>query len=35
MKISATVILYNPNEDVFNNVMSYARSVEHMIIVDN
>ena len=35
MKISATVILYNPDEDVFNNVMSYARSVEHIIIVDN
>ena len=34
-KISAGVILYNPEDDVFANIQSYASSVGSLIVVDN
>lgn len=35
LKIAATVILYNPEDDVFHNIESYANQVDKLIIVDN
>lgn len=34
-KISATVILYNPVDDTYDNICSYAYNVEYLIVVDN
>jgi len=34
-KCAATVILYNPEDDVFENIASYAKSVDSLIVVDN
>ncbi len=31
----ATVVLYNPNEDLYNNIMSYYNYVEKIILIDN
>ncbi len=33
--ICATVILYNPNEDIFKNIDSYATDLTTLIVVDN
>jgi len=35
MKIAATVILYNPKDDVFDNIESYIKGVDLLIVVDN
>lgn len=35
MKIAATVILYNPNKIVIQNISSYVNSVERLYILDN
>lgn len=35
MKIAATVILYNPKDDVFDNIESYIDGVDLLIVVDN
>ena len=35
MKVTATVVLYNPDDDVYDNIMSYAKNLEFIIIVDN
>jgi rhamnosyltransferase len=32
---AATVILYNPEDDVFENIISYAKDVAKIIVVDN
>jgi rhamnosyltransferase len=34
-KIISTVILYNPEYDVFDNIKSYANITENLIVVDN
>jgi len=34
-KIAATVILYNPENDVYENIISYALEVDKLYIVDN
>ena len=34
-KVSATVILYNPIDSVYNNILSYGLHVTHLIIIDN
>lgn len=35
IKISATVVLYNPTEDIFENIATYANQVDIFIVVDN
>jgi len=35
MKIAATVILYYPDENVIENILSYSNSVEKLYLVDN
>ena len=35
MKIAATVILYNPQSDLFNNLKSYTNQVEEIFVIDN
>ena len=35
MKIAATVILYYPDENVIENILSYVNSVEKLYLVDN
>ena len=35
MKIAATVILYYPDENVIENILSYINSVEKLYLVDN
>lgn len=34
-KISAGVVLYNPNDDTYENIASYALEVDTLIVVDN
>lgn len=34
-KIAATVILYNPDRDVINNIKSYLKLVDKLYIIDN
>ncbi len=34
-KISATVIFYNPNEEVYSNIKSYINNVDKLYIIDN
>ncbi|WP_455755655.1 glycosyltransferase [Sulfurimonas sp.] len=34
-KIAATVILYNPEDEIFDNIDSYAKEVDKLIVVDN
>lgn len=33
--IAAVVVLYNPDESVGNNILSYASSLDYLIVVDN
>ena len=35
MQVAATVILYNPEDDVYNNISSYGKEVATLIVVDN
>jgi len=35
LKVSATVILYNPEDEIFDNILSYAKDVDNLIVVDN
>ena len=35
LKISATVILYNPDDEIFENISSYSNDVDSLIVVDN
>lgn len=35
INISACVILYNPSNDIIENIATYADRVEHFIVVDN
>lgn len=35
LKISATVILYNPEDNVFENIVSYVNNIDILIVVDN
>jgi len=35
LKLSATVILYNPEDEIFDNISSYANDVDMLIVVDN
>jgi rhamnosyltransferase len=35
MILSATVVLYNPQEDVFDNICSYGNLIDYLIVVDN
>lgn len=35
MKLAATVILFNPPADVYNNIMSYYNFVDLLIVIDN
>ncbi|WP_428739271.1 glycosyltransferase [Sulfurimonas sp.] len=35
LKIAATVILYNPEDDIVKNLQSYAKQVDKLIVVDN
>jgi rhamnosyltransferase len=35
MKIAATVVFYNPEDDIFDNISSYITDVEKLIIIDN
>ena len=35
MIIAATVVLYNPQEDVFDNICSYGNLIDYLIVVDN
>ena len=35
MILSATVVLYNPQEDVFSNICSYGDLVDYLIVIDN
>ncbi len=35
LKISSTVILYNPEDEVFQNIESYVNDVDQLIVVDN
>lgn len=34
-KISATVILYNPEDEIYKNIKSYANDVDTLIVIDN
>lgn len=34
-KISATVILYNPEDEIYDNILSYGHNVDLLIVVDN
>lgn len=35
LPLAATVILYNPEDDALENIFSYAKEVETLIVVDN
>lgn len=35
LKIAAVVILYNPEDNVFNNIFSYINNIDILFIVDN
>ncbi|ADQ14089.1 glycosyltransferase [Halanaerobium hydrogeniformans] len=35
MKIAGVVVLYNPDEDIINNILSYYNNLELLYIVDN
>lgn len=35
MKIGAVVILYNPNEEVVDNILTYANIVDELYVIDN
>jgi len=35
MTLSAIVVLYNPQEDIFENICSYGDLVDYLIVVDN
>lgn len=35
MKLAACVVLYNPDDDVFNNIDTYSQFVDMLIVVDN
>lgn len=35
MILSATVVLYNPQEDVFDNICSYGNLIDYLIVIDN
>ncbi len=35
LKVAATVILYNPEEDTIENISSYANDVDILVVVDN
>lgn len=35
MKVAAVVILYNPTQEVLNNISTYRNSVDYVICVDN
>ncbi|QOY51419.1 glycosyltransferase [Candidatus Sulfurimonas baltica] len=34
-KIAASVVLYNPEDKIFNNIKSYANKVDKLIVIDN
>ncbi|WP_152056910.1 glycosyltransferase family protein [Aliarcobacter butzleri] len=35
MKLAACVVLYNPDNDVFENILTYGNFVDNLIVVDN
>lgn len=35
LKLSATVILYNPEDEIFDNILSYSSDVDILVVVDN
>ena len=35
IKIAGVVILYNPEDDVYDNIMTYASSLDTLYILDN
>ena len=35
MNLAGVVILYNPDDDIIDNIMSYAPLLEHLFIFDN
>lgn len=35
MRFAATVILYNPDEDVLENIETYCECMEKIYVVDN
>ena len=35
MHIAGVIILYNPEQDVFNNIVSYLGALDCLFVVDN
>jgi len=35
LKVAGVVVLYNPTEEIYNNVLSYVNQVDYLYVVDN